>query len=114
MLTKKQMERLLPFLHHKRARQKIILYLLADGMDVKDVAGLEKDRLVSLPVAKPLEIYVEQVLCESNGHNGTVFAYPCGTAFKTQDIYRIIRQATEGVTGRPMKVSEFNEYIKKG
>jgi hypothetical protein len=114
MLNKTQMARLGPFLHHKRARQKIILYLLADGMDVKTLTQLGKDELAHLAVSEPLDIYVEQVLCESNGHNGAVFAYPCGTAFKTQDIYRIIRQATISVTGRAMKVSQFIEYITKG
>ena len=81
---------------------------------VREIIQLGKNDLARLCVAEPLEIYLEQMLCESMGKNGNVFAYPCGTAFKTQDIYRIIRQATVAVLGKPMKVAHFNEYIKKG
>ena len=112
MLTKKQWERLEPFLHHKRARQRIILYLLADGVSVREAIEHTKETLLNLKFPDGLGIYVEQVVDEIPELADSAFYYPSGTLFKTQDIYRIVRQATASVLGKPLKVAEFRLYIK--
>jgi hypothetical protein len=111
MLTKKQMERLEPFLKHKRARQRIILYLLADGSSVHDVVKTTKRVLLDTVFPEELEIFVEQVADEIPELNDGAFCYPGGAFFKTQDIYRIVRQATEGLLGKPLKVVDFRQYV---
>ena len=112
MLTQDQIERLNEFTFHKHARQRVLLYLLSDGYSIQDVIDIKVSTLKSLDLHSEYDLFREEMLesCDS----GLAFKYPGGKEFKTQDVYRIIRQATSRVMDRPLKLVEFKEYVRKG
>ena len=119
MLNNEQFERLSEFLIRKRARQRIILYLLANNYTIRDICTMDFKTLLALKVNSDLEVYVEEIksLAEYHGLYGLkkhAFAYPGGKEFVPQDIYRIVRQATARFFGKNKSIEDFINYVRKG
>lgn len=109
-----EMQRIEPFFVKARARQRVLLTLIANGHDVRELEKwtLHDLKQADLPVF--LSVYRQQILEEAGagGEQRPAFAYPNGAAFKSYDIYRIIRQATKRVMGEEAGPAELRAYVK--
>ena len=109
-MTKQQYERLQPFLHRKSARQRIILYLFADGYTVPDLVKMTVPGLHALELPPVMTTYVDEML--ENRKNGAAFQYPNGLAIPHTGFYRLMRAAAKRAVGRPMSVQQFRAYMR--
>lgn len=109
-MNKEQTQRLEPFLHRKSARQRVILYLLAEGFTVGQLVK------ISVPALRTLKLPIEMQVCRDEmlegRSRGNAFLYPNGTPLPHTAYYRIVRGAAEKVLGRPMSQELFRAYIK--
>jgi hypothetical protein len=111
-LNKQQYQRLVPFLHSKSARQRVILFLLAEGVAMSKLIAMSVAGLRALKLPIPMQVYRDEML---NGHkNGPAFLYPSGNPVRETDCRRLIHDAAEKVLGRPMSQDSFRVYIQKG
>jgi hypothetical protein len=109
MLNKKVYERLAPFIHRKSARQRLILYLIADGYTVGDLVRMTVAELnkISLPVE--MDVSRDEIL---DGRNtGYAFVFPGGKGMLHTTYYRLLRSTSEKVLKRPMSQEKFRDYI---
>jgi hypothetical protein len=106
-------ERLEPFLYRKSARQRIILYLFARGLSVADMASMTPAALRELRLPDSLDIYREEMLNEQPKAK-YAFVYPNGNHIPPSAYYRILRESTEKVLGRPLSLDTFKTYISTG
>jgi len=109
-LNKEQYQRLEPFLHRKSARQRLILYLLAEGYTVGRLVKMSVSAMRALRLPIEMQVCRDEVLEGlSSGH---AFLYPNGKPLPHTAYYRIVRGAAEKVLGRPMSQELFRAYIK--
>jgi hypothetical protein len=104
-------EKLKPFLHRKSARQRVILFLLADGYTVRelvamDVAGLRACKL-------PVDLAVSRDETLEDRRIGPAFAYPNGKGLPHTAFYRLVRAAAQRAIGRPMSQEQYREWVNK-
>lgn len=112
MLNKRAYERLAPFIHRKGARQRLILYLIADGYSVGDLVAMTIDELRKISLPEEMEVRRDEVL---NGRSsGPAFVFPSGEKMPHTTYYRLIRTAGLKVLNRPMSQEKFRKYIHKG
>jgi hypothetical protein len=109
-LNKEQTQRLEPFLHRKSARQRVILYLLAEGFTVGQLVTMSVSALRTLKLPIEMQVRRDEVL--EGRSRGSAFLYPNGTPLPHTAYYRIVRGAAEKVLGRPMSQELFRAYIK--
>lgn len=111
-MNKQQYRRLLPFLHRKSARQRVILFLLADGFAVSELMAMSVARLraIRLPVA--IEVCRDEML--HGLKRGYAFLYPGGAQLPHIAYSRLLQDTAEKVLGRPMSQDSFRVYIQKG
>lgn len=115
-MNKKQYDRLIPFLARRSARQRLILFLLADGMTVPDLVKFTVKNLKSLDLSDELVISRDEVLDKLPDFkpSSEVFVFPNGKSMTHTDFYRIVRQAAENAINKPMSRQQFLEFIQKG
>lgn len=111
MLTKKKLERLAPFVHRKSARQRLILYLLADGYSVADLTKMDVATLRAITLPLEMDVRRDEIL--SGRHDGYAFVYDNGSRLPHTNYYRLVRQTAEKVLRRPMSQEKFRSYINK-
>jgi hypothetical protein len=104
--------RIQPFLHHKRARQRVVLYLIAGGYTVPE--------LVKMTVAdlRVLRMHDELIVARDEATDGLspkdhAFANAHKKVLPHTAFYRIIRLAALSATGRTMSQEIYREYVNK-
>lgn len=105
-----QYQRLLPFLHRKSSRQRVILFLIAKGYTIGELAALSlrEARLIELPA--DIDAYRAEAF---NGRkSGLAFIYPNGNPMRLSTYHRLVRDTALKVLGRPLSQEAFREYIK--
>lgn len=103
-------QRLLPFLKDKRARQRVILYLIADGFTVGELVAMTVRELRAIELPVELMVMRDEVL---NGHKtGFAFITSHGKQLLHTSYYRLVRITAEKVLGRPMSQETFRAYIQ--
>jgi len=118
MINKEQLMRLNKFLNRKHARQRIILYLLANNYSIKQICEMKFKELDSLTINLELNSYREEIKSiaiynDKYNPNKLAFTYPGGLSFTPQDIYRIVRQATKIVFGESRSIDDFVTHVRK-
>lgn len=108
-MTKIAYERLKPFLHRKSARQRVILYLIAEGYTVGELVAMSAAQLRALKLPVELQVARDEMLDGIKG--GKAFVYPGGKALPHTAFYRLIRVAAETAVGQPMSQETFRQYI---
>lgn len=103
--------RLLPFLHRKSVRQKIILYLIATGYSVPDLIKMNVPTLRALALPIDLAVPTDEVL--EGRRNGPAFQYPGGKVILHTAFYRLIRIAAKRATGKPMTQTKYRAWLRK-
>jgi len=103
--------RLQPFLYRKSARQKIILYLIAAGYSVPDLIKMDVSTLRAQALPIDLAVLMDEFLVGRKSE--PAFRYPNGKAMPHTAFYRIIRNASKKVTGKPMTQVQFRAWIRK-
>lgn len=101
-----------PFLHWKEARQRLILYFIADGYTVGELVAMRSFALKELKLPVEMSVYRDQASAE--GTFEMAFTYPGGKIIPHTFYYRLIRVAAEKVLGRPMSQEQFRKYIRTG
>lgn len=107
----KEYQRLLPFLHRKSARQRLILFLIADGYTVVDLVAMRAFALRSLELPVEMSVYRDEALAGIK--HDKAFTYPSGKPLPHTAYYRLVRVTAEKVLGRPMSQEQFRTYIHK-
>ena len=105
------LERLRPFIYRKSARQRVILFLLADGWSVGDLVRMSVAELRALKM--PDEIAVDRDNLLVGVHSGPAFVFPNSKVVPHNFYYRLVKAAAIKATGRPMSYDSFREYICK-
>lgn len=107
-------EELHPFFHRRGDRQRLILYLTAEGFSAPKLSRMTVDELNAMELPDEIKIYRDRVLdlLETHDKKARVFAYPNGRAMGPTDFYRIIAQTTERTLGHPLSNKQFAEYIR--
>lgn len=104
-----QYDRLLPFLHRKSARQRVILFLIAKGYTVGELVSMKLSEARALKLPAEFAAYRDEAL---NGRrSGPAFQYPNGKPMPHTAYYRLVRVTAEKVLGRPMSQEVFRAYI---
>ena len=114
-MNEKQYKRLKPFLIDKRARQRLILFLIADGFTVGELVAMRVGEFYALKLPVEMQVCRDEVL--NRRSSGTAFIYPGGAPLPYTAYYRLLRKTAEKVLGRPMSQEMFRTYIqsaKKG
>ena len=111
-MTDKEYERLVPFLHRKSARQRLILYLIADGHRVVDLVAMRTFYLRNMELPVEMSVVRDEALAEKTFD--TAFTYPGGKPLPHTAYYRLIRETAEKVLDRPMSQEQFRHYIQTG
>lgn len=114
-MNEKQYKRLEPFLIDKRARQRLILFLVADGYTVGELVAMRAGELLALTLPIAMQVCRDEVLDRRS--SGPAFSYPGGAPLPCTAYYRLLRRTAEKVLGRPMSQEMFRTYIqsaKKG
>lgn len=110
-MTDKEYQRLVPFLHRKSARQRLILFLIADGYTVVDLVAMRAFFLRALKLPVEMSVYRDEALADHT--NPMAFTYPNGKPLPHTAYYRLVRVTAEKVLGRPMSQEQFRAYIHK-
>lgn len=111
-MNKNEYERLLPFLHRKSARQRLILYLIGDGYKVGDLVAMRKFVFRQIALPDEMSVYRDEALADSN--HEMAFTYPNGKVIPHTSYYRLIRSTAEKVLDKPMSQEQFRKYIQFG
>ena len=112
MTEKQKNQRLLPFLHRKSARQRLILYLLAEGYTVGQLVAMRTSDLRGLNL--PIEISVCRDEALDDMKQDRAFNYPNGKLIPHTAYYRLVRTTAQKVLDRPMSQEQFRRYIQHG
>ena len=105
-------QRLLPFLRHRSAPQRVILYLIADGYIVPQLIAMDVPMLRALDL--PVEIAVERDELLEGRTDGPAFVYPSGRPLPHTQFYRIVRLAGQSALRQPMSQEMFRTYVQRG
>ena len=109
-MTENEFERLQPFLHWKTARQRVILYLIANGYDVADLVAMRAIALRKLSLQDEIAVFRDEALL---GHSHDfAFVYPNGKILPKSAMYKLIRDTALKVTGKPMSQETYRKYIQ--
>ena len=114
-MNDKQYKRLAPFLIDKRARQRLILFLIADGFTVIELVAMRVGEFHALKLPIEMQVCRDEVLDRRS--SGPAFVYPGGAPLPYTAYYRLLRRTAEKVLGQPMSQEMFRAYIqsaKKG
>lgn len=113
MLSPQAYARLQGFLHRRSARQRVILYLLADGHTVADLVRMTVERLRARRL--PTEIAVARDEFLAGRTRGPAFRFePSRTPLPHNAFYRIVRSAACAAVGYPMSQEGFRAHIQSG
>jgi hypothetical protein len=108
-LKKDAYERLQPWLYRKSARQRLILYLIAEGYTVGDLTRMKVGDLRQVKLPPEIDVDRDNILHgRTSGH---AFIYPNGKLIPHTAYYRLIRSTSNKVTGRPMSQEKFRVFI---
>ncbi len=113
-MNKEQFQRLEPFLHGKGARQRVILYLLADGFTIDDLMAITLAGLYALKLPVELQVARDVAL---EGYNKAedsgkpAFRYPNGDPLPRTAYNVLLHACANKVLGLPMSQSLFRDYI---
>ena len=110
-MDKAAFDRLAPFLVRKGPRQKLILYLIADGHKVADLVAMSTYTLKKLRLPVEMTVYRDQMF--DDGEFQMAFTYPGGAHIPHTTYYRLIRSTALKVLGRPMSQDQFRDDINK-
>jgi hypothetical protein len=102
-LTDKEYQRLEPFLHRKSARQRLILFLIADGYTVVDLVGMRAFTLHTLKLPIEMSVYRDEAL--ANHTNSMAFIYPNDKPLPHTAYYRLVRDFTLRTLKLPIEMS---------
>lgn len=108
-------EKLRPFFHRRSARQRMILYLIANDYSVPTLCRFTVKELKTLTLPDEMIICRDQTLdlLEDEADDAPAFTYfPSGRVMKHSDFYRIVSQATIHVLGNPMSHKQFARYVQ--
>lgn len=110
-MNKEQHQRLKPFLYRKGARQRLILYLIAEGFSVSRLVAMSVAELRALTLPVDFEVCRDEALsaCKAGDR---AFCYPNGNAVPQSAYYRLIRQTAKKVLRRPMSQESFRAYMQ--
>jgi hypothetical protein len=109
-LTKQIIKKLEPFFYRKSARQRVILYLVAEGYTIPSLVSMTVKQLEAIVMPPEIAVYRDQVA--ETAVNEFAFTYPNGRRLLHNDYYTLIRRTTEVVTGKPLAQNAFREYLK--
>ena len=104
-------ERLAPFLVRKGPRQKLMLFLIADGYKVADLVEMKTDTLKKLKLPVEMTVYRDQML--EDGDFPMAFTYPGGETIPFTIYHRLVITAAKKVLGRPMSQEQFRDYVNE-
>lgn len=111
MLTATQVRKLEPLLNRKSARQRLLLYLLADGMSPEDILAMDVVRLRKTNINNDFDVVVEQVLLEVP--DGLIFVFPGGQPLSLKRVLHVLHTTTKRHLNKSLTISEFGKYIRK-
>ncbi|KAF0190509.1 MAG: hypothetical protein FD165_2677 [Gammaproteobacteria bacterium] len=108
-------EALHPFFHRRGDRQRLILYLIAEGYSAPKLSRLTIAELSAMNLPDEIMIYRDRVLdlLETQDQKAFVFVYPNGRVMGPTDFYRLVAQTTERTLGHPLSHKQFAEYLRK-
>ena len=109
-MNTRQFACLAPILRHKSARQRVILYLLADGYRIDKLVGMTASALAALELPDDIDVARDEVL-DGKPRKGPAFVYPNGAVIPTSAYQRLIRQAGKKTLNRPFSRDDFFKYI---
>ena len=96
-------------MHRKSARQRVILFLIASGYTVADLVAMSLADARKIKLPADIDVYRAEAF---NGRKtGLAFIYPNGNPMRLSTYYRLVRETTLKVTGRPMSQDAFRVYI---
>jgi hypothetical protein len=110
VVTGKRWERLQPFLKRREVRQRLMLYLLAANFTVGELVKLTRKELRGLSLHPEMATARDEMF-ELFPQGELAFVFPSGDPMKHTNIYRIIRTASQMVTGIGMSQEQFREYL---
>lgn len=106
------MDRLAPFIYRKSARQRIILYLIAQGYDFETLSKLTVADLKAIHIPETNDLCISQnQLLSALKDEDLLFTYPNGRKMGQSDFFRILTQASSTVLGKSITVDEFRIYL---
>ena len=111
-LSTRAWERIQPFLHHKRARQRVVLYLIVGGYTVPDLVKMTVADLRALRLHEEVTVARDE-MTDGRSPKDYAFAYANNKALPHTAFYRIIRLAAQAAVGRPMSQEMFRTYVNK-
>jgi hypothetical protein len=109
-LKEEQFEKLLPFLHRKEPRQRVILYLIAAGYSASDLLAMSVADIRALKLPASMEIYRDEMLYGLK--KGPAFLYPNGKPIDVPACKRLVREKTATVLGEALSLEQFRAYIQ--
>jgi ABC-type antimicrobial peptide transport system permease subunit len=109
-LNDKEYQRLLPFFHRKSARQRVILFLIAEGYTVGELVAMRTFALRHLKLPTEMSVYRDEALADYL--QDMAFTYPNGKVIPHTSYYRLIRETAKKVLDKPMSQEQFKKYIK--
>lgn len=112
MLAPEVWDRLQPFIHHKRARQRIIFYLVAAGYTVPDMRNMTAGDLRALSLHTELTVARDELLEGVRDASKAFFVK--NKPLPHTAFYRYIRLAAESALGRPMSQQQLHQYLNTG
>ena len=105
-------ERIQPFLHHKRARQRVVLYLIAGGYTVPDPVKMTVSELSALRVHDDIAVARDEAT-DGLSLKDPAFSNAQGKVLPHTAFYRIIRLAAQAAVGRPMSQEMYRTHVNK-
>lgn len=104
-------QKLMPFMKKKAARQRLILYLIAEGLTVSALARLTVMELRALPLDFDMDVTRDEVL--EGREAGLAFIYPSGRPIGAPYCYRLLRISATVVLGHPMSQEQFRCHLEE-
>ncbi len=111
-MNDEQYKRLEPFFTDKRARQRLILFLIAKGYTVRELVKMKTEELRALKLPVEMTVCRDEVLADME--HESAFTYPKGKPLPHTYYYRLLRMTANKVIGRPMSQEMFRAYILTG
>ena len=110
-MNKDQHQRLEPFLYRKGARQRLILFLIAEGFTVSRLVAMTVAQLRALALPVDFEVCRDEAL-NARQADDRAFCYPNGATVPHSAYYRLMRQTAQKVLRRPMSQESFRAYMQ--
>ncbi|MEK6750547.1 MAG: hypothetical protein AABY83_15315 [Pseudomonadota bacterium] len=114
-LTHAQFDKLRPFLERKHPRARVLLYLMALGVDIPTLIDMTIGDLRELSLPSDVAMYrdIELDKLKGNKSDDRWCVYPNGTPFKYDDFMKVLSHACVKTLGRRVSQKEFSRLIRE-